>query len=406
MRFMTYVSFLSFLSNDFEIQYLEIQDNSNEDKEDDQDKEDKDFGNEEFAFSNFEVEADKVQVESTSANYDIEYEIECEDTDPITSKLKFKSTNCSTNEETETKSRVIIHGLQEWADENEDGIMQDNETVGDMYYIGENGYNAITYDGPDLNNIYNFFIEEKPLGYLTMIAHLTTNFTNYYDPNSMKFDLVIQNWDFQSADNLLALLMEYRTETETETSNDYDDEDDKKGRQEEANRETDYVYQTTTDPSLGFSALQWNKTIVYDDTIVGKVNTRLLNASELSKLIYTDDEYEGEQATGIWFCFDAKAANKIVWDPTIGVYTTPLNQSTSTSAGASSSSSSSSALSDEAILGVAIACSLSLAVAIFLFMMYVFKRFRVNTDFDLKSFHLVRYEKTEQTHPEEIDLKI
>jgi hypothetical protein len=291
----------------------------------------KDFEDEHFEFSNFEIEQDKIKVESQSANYDIEYEIECEDTDPIISKLEYKSTN-SSGFETETKSRVLIHGIQEWFDANSDSIMQDNEKIGSLYYVGENQYKDISYVGPDINNVYDFTIRENPNGYLTMISHITSNFTKYYDPNSMKFDIIIEDWVYQNNENQLALLVEYRTETETES-----DEDG-------------YVSQKTSDPSLGYSALTWNTTIVYDNTNVGSVSTRMLNTTQLNELIQTDDEYEGEQTSGMWFCFDAKGASNIYWDPNIGVYTTPLSSSSS-----SSSSSSKSSFTKGEISGIAFA---------------------------------------------------
>jgi hypothetical protein len=304
---MKYLSLLSLFSLVYGYQYiildlLEIEDNN----------EKKDFQDEHFEFSNFEIENDEVKVETTSKNYEIEYEIESKDTDPIVSKLKYKSTN-SSGFETETKSRVLIHGIQEWFDENYDGLMQDNEKIGSLYFVGDNEYETITYNGPDNYEIYNFTISEKPLGFLTMIAYLTSNFTEYYYPNSMKFDIIIQDWIYQNSENQLALLMEYRTEDQMET-----DEDE-------------YVSQKTTTPSLGYAALQWNKTIIYDYLNIGNIQTRMLDSTELNSLINTDDEYEGEQSSGMWFCFSSKGASVIYWDPSMGVYTTPLSSTSSSS---------------------------------------------------------------------------
>lgn len=338
---MKYISLLSFLSYfAYGIHYnlvlndlLDIGDEK--DEKDEKDK--KDFEGEDFEFSNFEVEEDKVEVESDSKNYELKYEIKCEETDPIETKLKYESTN-SSGFETETKSRVLIHGIQEWFDENQDGIMQDNEKIGEIYFVGENQYDPITYVGPDSYNVYDFTISEKAYGFLSMIAHLTSNFTTFYDPNSMKFDIIIQDWIYQNSDNQLALLMEYKTENEMET-----EEKDEGG----------YVSQKTSSPSLGYSALIWNSTIVYDDTSVGLVSARILNATELNSLIQTDDEYEGEETSGIWFCFSPKGANTIYWDPSIGVYTTPVSSSSSSS---STSSSSNNYLSSTTIGGIVAAC--------------------------------------------------
>jgi len=241
-------------------------DNENENK--DKYKKDKDFGEEDFEFSNFEVEEDEVKIESDSENYEIKYEIESKNTKPIETKLKYESTN-SSGVETETKSRVLIHGIQEWFDENYDGIMQDIEKIGELYFVGENQYKDITYVGPDSYGVYDFTISETENGFLTMISHLTCNFTEYYDPNSMKFDIIIQDWVYQSSENQLALLMEYRTETEIEYETD--------SEIESSGDEEGYVYQKTTDPSLGYSALIWNNTIVFDDVNVGSVSTRMLN---------------------------------------------------------------------------------------------------------------------------------
>ena len=79
------------------------------------------------------------------------------------------------------------------------------------------------------------------------------------------------------------------------------------------------------------SALIWNTIIVYNNNSIGFVSTRMLNATELNSLVETDDEYEGEQTLGLWFCFSSKGTNSIYWDPNIGVYTTPLSSSSSSS---------------------------------------------------------------------------
>lgn len=332
MNYFTLFTLLSYFA--YGIHYKLVPNNVLDTNNDDNNNEKKDFENEDFEFSNFEVEKDKVKIESDSKNYEIEYEIKSEETNPIQTKLKYKSTN-SSGFETETKSRVLIHGIQEWFDENYDGIMQDYEKVGTLYFVGENQYEDITYVGPDSSNVYDFTISETQSGFLTMVAHLTSNFTEYYDPNSMKFDIIIQDWIYQSSENQLALLMEYRTEDEMESKSESDTKD-----------EEGYVSQKTSDPSLGYSALIWNTTIVYDDISVGTVSTRMLNATELYSLIQTDDEYEGEQTSGMWFCFSSKGANNIYWDPNIGVYTTPLSSSSS------SSSSSNNYLSSTTIGGI------------------------------------------------------
>lgn len=314
-------------------------DNEDKDNNDnDNDKEDKDFDDEHFDFGSFEIEDDEVKVTSESENSEIEYEIKSKDTDPIICKMEYKSINTSSGIENETKSRVLIHGIQEWIDINNDNIMQDNEKVGNMYFIGSNEYKPITYLGPDMYDIYNFTIKEKSEGYLTMIVYLTSNFTQYYNPNSMKFDIIISNWNYQNSENQLALLMEYRTENEMESD------------------EEGYISQKTTDYSLGYSALQWTSQFLYDDNNIGSIETRMLNNSELSLLIQTDDDYEDEQTSGMWFCFSCKAANYIYWDPDIGVYTTPINSNNNKNTNTKSSSSEIT-LSAETI-GAIIVCSI------------------------------------------------
>ena len=236
--------------------------------------------------------------------------------------------------------------------------MQDNEKVGDLYFVGKNQYEDITYVGPDSYDVYDFTISETQNGFLTMIAHLTSNFTEYYDPNSMKFDIIIQDWIYQNSENQLALLMEYRTESDTENG-------------DKQQNEEGYVSQKTSDPSLGYSALIWNSTIVYDDINVGIVSTRMLNAAELNSLIQTDDEYEGEQTSGIWFCFSAKGSNDIYWDPNIGVYTTPQSSSSS------SSSSSNNYLSSSSIGGIVAACVAGcIVISVFYYIGYKIKSYK------------------------------
>jgi hypothetical protein len=325
MNYFIFLSFLSYFVYGIQCELVtnDIFDIYNEDDIDDiddidnEDKEDKDFGDEYFKFSNFEVEEDDVNVETNSENYEINYEIESKNNKPIEAKLKYESTN-SSGFQTETKSRALIHGIQEWFDGNFDEIMQDSEKIGALYFVGENQYKNITYVGPDNYGVYDFTISENSNGFLTMIAHLTSNFTKYYEPNSMKFDIIIQDWIYQNNENQLALLMEYRTENETEYET-------------ETSYEEGYVSQKTSDPSLGYSALIWNNIIIYNNNSIGFVSTRMLNTTELNSLIETDDEYEGEQALGMWFCFSAKGSDNIYWDPNIGVYTTPLSSSSSSS---------------------------------------------------------------------------
>jgi hypothetical protein len=333
MNYFTLFTLLSYFA--YGIQYKLVP-NDIFDIDDKEDKEDKDFDEEHFKFTNVEIEKDEVKVESSSENYEIEYEIESDKTNPIEIKQKYKSTNYS-GFETETKSRVLIHGIQEWFDENFDGLMQNNEKIGELYFVGENKYEDITYVGPNNYDVYDFTVSETSSGFLTMIAHLTSNFTEYYDPNSMKFDIIIQDWIYQNSENQLALLIEYRTESETESKDeDEDREDEDREDDEDEDDEEGYIYQQTLDPSLGYSALIWNTTIIYDNNSVGFVQTRMLNTSELNSLIETDDEYEGEQTSGMWFCFSAKGSNNIYWDPNIGVYTTPLSSTSSSSSSSSS----------------------------------------------------------------------
>lgn len=332
MNYITFLSFLSYFA--YGINFQIAQDpNSVLDVNNENSDNNKDFGNEHFEFGNIEIEQDTVKVESHSSNYEIEYEITSKETNPIESKLKYKSTN-SSGFETETKSRVLIHGIQEWFDINSDGLMQDDEKIGTLYFVGENQYEPITSVGPDSYNVYDFTISENINGFLNMIAHLTSNFTQNYDPNSMKFDIIIKDWSYQNNENQLALLMEYRTENEMETD------------------EEGYVSQKTTTPSLGYSALIWNSTIIYDDINVGTVSTRMLNTTQLNSLIQTDYEYEGEQTSGMWFCFSSKGANNIYWDPNIGVYTTQLTSSTPSPSPSSSSSKNS--LSSTTIGGIVV----------------------------------------------------
>lgn len=310
--------------------------NNDNDKNDDSDDEHKDFEGEKFEFENFEIENDKVKIESSSELSEIEYQIECSENDPISFKMEYKSINLTTSAESETKSRVLIYGIQEWYDSNGDKIMQDDEKINDLYLVGSQGYENILYAGPDNSNIYSFYINEKITndnigGFVNTISYITNNFTNYYSPNMLKFDVLINNWIFENPQNQLSVLIEYRTESETESEDSKDSE-------------SGYLVQTTTDPSTGFSAFEWTTTYIYNGTncidynCLGNIQTRILTQTELTLLVYTDDEYEGEHSTGIWFCFDAQGPINIYWDPNVGVYTSPLGSFTTSSSSKSSKS--------------------------------------------------------------------
>lgn len=259
-----------------------------------------------FKFNNFEIEKNKVKIKSSDNNYEIKYDILCNHNEPIISKINYRSTNFSEIND-ETKSKILIHGIQEWFDTNNDGIIQDDEKIGPLYYIGENGYQTITYAYSDNIGVYEFNISEKQNGFIKIIMRLTNNFTDFHDPNTINIDITISDWYYQNDENQIALLVEYKTIEDIDT---YDD---------------GYIYQKNHNTNLSYSYLEWKKTFLYDNKNEGSVKTRILDDDELFSLLHTEKEYEKEKTSGIWFCFNSKGSNNILWDTNIGINTIPMN---------------------------------------------------------------------------------
>ena len=220
--------------------------------------------------------------------------------------MNYKSKNIS-GFITEKNSKLLIQGIQEWNDINNDGIMQDNEKIGQLYYIGDYGYEKINYDVYNYDDVYEFHIREKSNNFLQIVLYLQNNFTEYYNPNIIKFDIIISNWYYENNENQLSLLMEYKTDSDIKTNI------------------NGYSYQKYNDTYLDYSVLKWENVFVYDKENKGTIKPRLLNNNELSSLLYTDKKYSEEQSSGMLFCFSAKGSSDIYWYPNIGIYNSIKN---------------------------------------------------------------------------------
>jgi hypothetical protein len=243
------------------------------------------FDHEEYEMS-IKYQTDKIKIESKSPTIDITFDVMAKST--LSVKMKLKETTNST--ELESKSRALIHYVQEWRDLNTDGIMQEGEKVGKAYKIGSSeGYNDIYPEPPDHPVYsYNFTIEEANNGPVTLIGHVVAIQNEFYDPSSLKFDLLFNDWQYQDAqNNQLAVLIEVRMETEME----YEKDGNEGVIAQEAS-------------SSAYSAFEWRTTFQYGDNEEGTIQTREATDAEVAELgIETEDDFEGEVPKFMWYCF-------------------------------------------------------------------------------------------------------
>jgi hypothetical protein len=233
---------------------------------------------------------DKIKIESETPTVELDFEIKA--ASPLSIKMDFEET--LEDAELETKSRALIHYVQEWRDLNSNGIMDVNEKVGKAYKIGsrKGGYNDIYPKPPKNPTSFNFTIEEANNGPVTLIGHVVAVENEFYDPSSFKFDLLINDWQYQDAqNNQLAVLIEVRMETEMEY-----EEDDKDGAIAQA-------------ASSAYSVFEWRTDFQYGDNQEGDIGMREATKAELDVLrISTKKGRKDEVSSFVWYSFGVNEA--------------------------------------------------------------------------------------------------
>ncbi|MHA1990362.1 MAG: hypothetical protein ACW981_06075 [Candidatus Hodarchaeales archaeon] len=138
---------------------------------------------------------------------------------------------------------------------------------------------------------------------ITFLFYFATNFvvidnSTLLQPTAAKFDLVIENYSYDSSDSQLALLSKLKSKLESEDK-DEDTEDEEDGVSK--HKETGLNFGDTD--FIGFF------------TWVDEVNVDGVNESIVSSPVLDDDEVISNHK--VYFSFPQ--GNKIVWDPKVGV---------------------------------------------------------------------------------------
>jgi hypothetical protein len=235
---------------------------------------------------------DKVDVKSESSSTELKYSVEAEK--PMLVSMKYEDR--ISNGTIETSARALLHYVQEWKDSNGDGIMQvDEKITGDkgQRQIGAMGYKPITPLPLPGATSYSFDLVELD-NLVGITGHVVAASSIQYDPNQIKFDFYVNNWDYNSSANQLAVLIEVRMKSEVEYENDGGDAD-----------LTEITY------SSAYASFEWRTTFLYDTAdqlgFTGTIQTRLATPDEISALGISAPD-EDETPTYMWYCFGKNAA--------------------------------------------------------------------------------------------------
>lgn len=293
-----------------QIQLNEDNSTESEDEEDEKDEEDDDNdgveNEKESAYEReieIEIDDEKFIIESTLKNdtnkdkFDIEFDVGTADQAEI--KLKFE-TEAGSNE-TELEYRVKFDEIIEFTDENVPGYQ--NETLLTRYEIGKVGWLPLEHT----NNVSSGLITINATtvdGVFSLILRMSNTFMNdenaTLSSNSLKIDVLINNFPFATTGSKLAVKALLKTESDMNV--DDESEDELEGI---ASNETE-VGITSASASGFFS---WSDLAEVDGVIVDVLTSALSNS--------TADE--GEPSSMMYYTFNATDPVNIVWDPKIGV---------------------------------------------------------------------------------------
>ncbi len=273
-----------------------------DDKEDETDKEEKDAYEREVEV---EHEDDKVQIKSELKNGENKDKIEFElkQDDGVEFKLKY-STETASNE-TEMKFKVKFRSIVEYSENNSVVGYQDAEFVS-MYKLKDQSFEPIAYTTG--TNLHIFTLTTTD-GVFTIIAKISGSISEdgnaTLTPNSIKFDVILNNFPYTQSDSSLALETRLKTEFERKIDADTDEEEAGFGSDE-----TQVGFGTT-----GF--FSWANTADADGTTVEVVTSSIMDLDDDDEKEH--DLEEGETTEKLWFSFIATNATKIFWDPKVGV---------------------------------------------------------------------------------------
>jgi len=239
---------------------------------------------------------------------------------PATSLL-MTGTNYMIHNKTVAQSRLLFHSLIEFNDITaciggtpNDNIPQLCEYVDNSQYkIGTKGFSEIVLTGPSaVDGSYQITTAENSGGFVTFTVHIAPhqNTTSGYTPNTIKFDMNVQNWQYSVITNKVALITEMQNDGDIDA--------------------TCTAFESSTSNSKKVAPqtyFTWTTTI--NDGMLatsGIVGCRLITETELEAQLGSsspkDPSYSDNQGAAVIFGFSLAGSNDIVWDPTFGVKNT------------------------------------------------------------------------------------
>ncbi len=254
----------------------------------------------------------EVQVESDSSKFkisselkngtkkdkfEITFDVESDDSAEI--KLKFKSEVNDT--ESELKYKVKFDKIVEFIDQGVSGI--DNETILSTYDIGKSGWAPIVVTNDNTTGLIK--INATTLdGIFSLIMRISNSFVKdsnvILSPTSLKIDVLINNYQYNSTGSKLAIKTHLKTESQIEVN--HETEDEKEGI---ASNETELGVKMGNSTAF----FSWSEFAIADGKTVAVITSSLADSS---------DE-EGETSSRIFYTFNATNVQSITWDPKIGV---------------------------------------------------------------------------------------
>ncbi|MHA2502426.1 MAG: hypothetical protein ACXAE3_06145 [Candidatus Kariarchaeaceae archaeon] len=297
---------------------LDQEDNSTETPDDDDEEDDEEDSDDdgvpdevESAYERdieIEYEDDRFRSKSVLKNGSVKdkFEVEFDVQSDNAAELEFEYTKAfetnSTSNETELGYEVKFDEIIEFVDTGVPGY--ENETEVQVYEIGNVGWLPLEVH---YNETLGFVMVNATSadGVFSLIMRLSSSFLTENNvtivPNSLKIDVIINNFDYQGNDTKLAVKSHIKTESELSIEN--ESEDEVEGF---ANNETQVGISAAN--ATGF--FSWSEIAMMDGVIVDVLSSTIADSS---------DE-EGETSSKMYFTFNSTvAAESIVWDPKMGV---------------------------------------------------------------------------------------
>lgn len=283
-----------------------------EDEEDDEDeKEEKENAHErelkiEQSDKEFKVESELKNGENKDK---IEIEFKVEDKAEI--KLKYKSK--SADLEAKFKYRVSFEKIVEYYDPDQTGFNEDRDVLSE-YKFKE--WDAIQYDESTVNGVVVYTINATTAdGVFTLILKFSTAVLALGDatltPNSVKIDVIINNYEYTQTDSSLAVKAKIKTESKLEI-------------EDESVEESEGIVEGETQVGVGLLSagfFSWANTAIADGLTIDVLSSTLEESTHED-----DDLEENETSKKLYFSFITTNANNIVWDPKVGVISESTQQ--------------------------------------------------------------------------------